>query len=148
MSTSDLDRFKAVNDGFGHATGDRVLELFAGVCEKMLRPSDLIGRIGGEEFAALLPGSGIEAGFAMAERVRKGVANAVATIGDAPFNFTVSGGVTASLAADDIHALLREADAGLYKAKSSGRNRIERFPAQGSDEQGSGEAAANVIRVA
>jgi diguanylate cyclase (GGDEF)-like protein len=123
----DLDRFKAINDAYGHAIGDRVLQLFAEVCERMLRPGDLIGRLGGEEFVAIMPGSGIEAGFAMAERVRKAVAEAAAMVGKSPVNCTVSGGVAASSAPDDIHTLLRQADSGLYRAKSLGRNRIECF---------------------
>lgn len=121
----DLDHFKAINDAGGHATGDRVLQVFSEVCGRMLRPSDLIGRIGGEEFAAIMPGSGIEAGFAMAERVRKALAEAGAIVDGAHIDCTVSGGVAASSAPHDIHALLREADIGLYRAKSLGRNRIE-----------------------
>jgi len=79
----------------------------------------------------------------MAERVRKAVADAGAIVDGFTVNCTVSGGVAASLAPDDIHALLQEADAGLYRAKSSGRNRIEciNMPNQGG-------TAANVIRVA
>jgi diguanylate cyclase (GGDEF)-like protein len=139
----DLDRFKAINDTGGHATGDRVLQVFAEVCRRMLRPGDLIGRLGGEEFAAMMPGSDIEAGYAMAERVRKAVAEADAIAGGSPVKITVSGGVAASSAPDDIHALLHQADIGLYRAKSLGRNRIECF-----DTPGQVPAAANLIRVA
>ena len=139
----DLDRFKAVNDDFGHATGDQVLKIFAEVCGRMLRPSDVVGRIGGEEFAAILPGSGLEAGCAMGERVRKAFADAGATIGDSRINCTVSGGVAASTSLDDIHALLQQADSGLYRAKSLGRNRIECSPASSRSN-----ATANVIRIA
>jgi diguanylate cyclase (GGDEF)-like protein len=139
----DLDRFKAINDTFGHVAGDRALEVFADVAERTLRPNDMIGRIGGEEFAVILPGSDIEAGYAMAERVRGAVANAGAIIDGSRVNCTVSGGVAASAAPDDIHALLRQADSGLYRAKTLGRNRIERF-----DGSRRGEATANVIRIA
>ncbi|NVN86943.1 MAG: GGDEF domain-containing protein [Rhodopseudomonas sp.] len=124
----DLDHFKAINDTGGHATGDRVLQVFAEVCGRILRPGDLIGRIGGEKFAAIMPGSGIEAGYALAERVRKAVAEAGAIVDGSPVNCTVSGGVVASSAPDDdIYALLRQADIGLYRAKSLGRDRIECF---------------------
>jgi len=139
----DLDRFKAINDNFGHATGDRVLEVFAEVCGRMLRPGDLMGRLGGEEFVAILPASGIEAGCEIAERVRKAVADAGAIVDGSPVNCTVSGGVAASSGPDDIHALLRQADFGLYRAKSLGRNRIECFSTQSQSQ-----AAANLIRVA
>jgi diguanylate cyclase (GGDEF)-like protein len=139
----DLDHFKAINDMGGHATGDRVLQIFAEICGNMLRPGDVIGRLGGEEFAAILPGSGIEAGYAMAERLRKAVEDAGAIVGGSPVHYTVSGGVAASLIPDDIHALLRQADVGLYTAKSLGRNRIERFGAPSESR-----AAANVIRIA
>ena len=139
----DLDRFKAINDLAGHATGDRVLQVFAEICRNMLRPGDLIGRLGGEEFAAILPGSGIEAGYAVAERLRKAVEDAGAIVGGSRVHYTVSGGVAASLVPDDIHALLRQADIGLYSAKSLGRNRIECFGAPGESR-----AAANVIRIA
>jgi diguanylate cyclase (GGDEF)-like protein len=140
----DLDHFKAINDNFGHATGDRVLKIFAEVCGRMLRPSDVIGRIGGEEFAAILPGSGIEAGYAVAERMRKAVAETGAMIDNSWVNCTVSGGVAAGAAPDnDTHALLRQADAGLYSAKSLGRDRIVC-----SQPSGQSATTANVIRVA
>lgn len=139
----DLDRFKSVNDTFGHATGDRVLQTFVEVCATALRPGDLFGRVGGEEFAALMPGSGIEAGLAIAERVRKAMAEAGAVIDGVAINCTVSGGVASGIAAEDVHTLLREADAGLYKAKTLGRNRIECIAGpDGHDDQ------AKVIRVA
>ena len=66
----DLDRFKAVNDTHGHAVGDDVLRKFSEVLAKALRPNDVFGRIGGEEFAVVLPGSGIEAACVRAERIR------------------------------------------------------------------------------
>ena len=142
-SVASLDRFKAINDNFGHMTGDRVLEVFAEVCGRMLRPGDLMGRLGGEEFVAILPASGIEAGCEIAERVRKAVADAGAIVDGSPVNCTVSGGVAASSGSDDIHALLRQADFGLYRAKSLGRNRIECV-----DTPSQSQATANLIHVA
>jgi diguanylate cyclase (GGDEF)-like protein len=145
----DLDRFKSINDNFGHAAGDRVLQMFVEVSAKVLRPGDLLGRLGGEEFAVVMPGSGIEAGHAMAERVRKAFAEAGSLTTEAGgeafgsmIRATTSGGVASSQSAADIHALLREADAGLYRAKSLGRNRIERSFEAGSD------ATASIIRIA
>ena len=139
----DLDRFKAINDKFGHGTGDRVLQVYAEVCHKVLRPSDVIGRIGGEEFTVILPGFGVEAGLAMAERVRKAFEQAAAVIDGQPVNGTVCGGVTAGASSQDIHELLKQADSALYLAKDRGRNRIERGHLSSGDP-----ALANVIRVA
>ncbi len=140
----DLDRFKLINDTFGHAVGDSVIKMFAGVCERTLRPSDLVGRLGGEEFAAILPGSGVEAGFAMAERIRKVVVEGGAIVDGSPVGLTISGGVAASERSENIHALLKMADIGLYEAKSNGRNRVICVDLQMNNT----EAKAKVIRIA
>ncbi|CAN5255219.1 GGDEF domain-containing protein [soil metagenome] len=135
----ELARFKAINDKFGHAIGDRALQAYGTVCFQTLRPNDVIGRIGGEEFAAILPGLGVEAGYAMAERIRKAYAEAVAVIDGSPVGGTLCGGVTEGV--DDIHDLLRQADAGLYRAKAQGRNRIECVRPRSED-------ATNIVRIA
>jgi diguanylate cyclase (GGDEF)-like protein len=120
----DLDRFKAINDDFGHATGDAMLQLFATVVRKTMRGGDIIGRLGGEEFIALVSGTLAEAAIA-AERMRK--AFAAATIGpegqDIPA--TVSIGVACGSPKASIDMLIARADAALYRAKATGRNRVE-----------------------
>ena len=124
----DLDNFKWINDRNGHATGDDVLRVFAESARKALRPGDILGRIGGEEFAAILPGSGIEASLAIAERMRKTFQAAAEDINGVPVHATLSAGVAAFLPGTTLEMLMREADAALYLAKQNGRNRIERFP--------------------
>jgi diguanylate cyclase (GGDEF)-like protein len=122
----DLDRFKAINDRFGHRTGDTVLILFSNAAAQSLRPLDLVGRIGGEEFVALLPGVTPEIALEVAERVRSNFAMAASEVGGERVTATVSVG-TASVAQDgyDFDALYACADAALYRAKQKGRNRIE-----------------------
>lgn len=121
----DLDRFKSINDRFGHAVGDRVLRTFANVAVVELRSTDLLGRIGGEEFGALLFGAEAASAAATAERIRASFAASYAT--DADGEISVSVGV-ASAAADEpveIETLLGRADEALYVAKARGRNRVE-----------------------
>jgi diguanylate cyclase (GGDEF)-like protein len=124
----DLDRFKAINDSYGHAAGDAVLRATAEVLQSMLRGGDLAGRLGGEEFALLLPGASAEVAAGAAERLRRALAARVPHP-DARARVTASFGVatvelraTAPEAALD--AALRDADAALYAAKRGGRDRI------------------------
>lgn len=124
----DLDHFKRINDRHGHAVGDQVLRVFAETAHKALRPGDVLARIGGEEFAAILPGSGAEASLAIAERMRRTFQASAETIRGGPVHATLSAGVAAFLPGTTIEMLMREADAALYLAKQSGRNRVERFP--------------------
>ncbi len=119
----DLDSFKAINDTFGHGPGDDVLRTFGQISRKMLRASDLIGRIGGEEFAVMLPGAGMEAAYLVAERTRVAFTSACAGIGD--FTATLSAGVARADAESSVDSLLKFADEALYRAKSNGRNRVE-----------------------
>ena len=120
----DLDHFKSVNDRFGHATGDEVLALFATVTGANLRASDVFGRFGGEEFAALLPGNLADAQVA-AERVRAAFETAGAVVSGKPLAATVSIGAACGRESVDVAGLLACADAALYRAKDSGRNRVE-----------------------
>jgi len=120
----DIDHFKSINDRFGHAEGDEVLKLFAEVVVDNLRLTDLSGRIGGEEFAALLPCS-LEEAMVAAERVREVFAAAGVVCDDSPVDTTVSIGVAGGPAGTDLDVLLAAADTALYKAKRSGRNRVE-----------------------
>jgi diguanylate cyclase (GGDEF)-like protein len=122
----DLDNFKSINDRFGHAVGDRVLEIFADVSSGCLRRIDLFGRLGGEEFAALLRDTTGERAFAVAERIRTSFAAAARDVDGRPVAGTVSIGIVISQdAVLDLSALLAQADHALYRAKDAGRNRVE-----------------------
>lgn len=122
----DLDHFKSVNDRFGHAIGDRVLEIFADVAGSSMRHVDLFGRLGGEEFAALLRDTTHERALAVAEQIRADFATATRDVQGRPVTATVSIGVVISHdAVLDLSALLAQADHALYRAKDSGRNRVE-----------------------
>jgi diguanylate cyclase (GGDEF)-like protein len=120
----DIDHFKSVNDRFGHAAGDEILKLFAAVVINSLRMSDLSGRIGGEEFAALLPCS-LEEAVVAAERVREAFADSGIVVEDGPVDTTVSIGVAGGPAGTELEVLLAAADTALYQAKRGGRNRVE-----------------------
>lgn len=125
----DLDRFKWINDRHGHAVGDEVLRTASQRWLAVLRSSDLLGRIGGEEFAILLPDADPEAAGAVAERLRLAVSEQDISTGGRAIQCTVSIGVTRFLVGDGCmeHAL-RRADMALYRAKANGRNRIELEP--------------------
>jgi diguanylate cyclase (GGDEF)-like protein len=141
----DLDRFKLVNDTHGHAVGDAVLRKFCEVVATAIRPSDVFGRIGGEEFAVVLPGSSIEAASIRAERIRVTFAENCRFIGNRQVIATVSGGVSVSVNAEhSLSALLEYSDEALYRAKAGGRNRIKR--AGQPEPDGGGQST--VIRVA
>lgn len=119
----DIDHFKSINDRFGHPAGDEVLKLFAAVVLGTLRVSDLSGRIGGEEFAALLPCS-LEEGVLVAERVREAFAASGTICDDTLVDTTVSIGVAGGPVGIDLEVLLAAADTALYDAKRAGRNRV------------------------
>jgi diguanylate cyclase (GGDEF)-like protein len=122
----DLDHFKSINDRFGHAIGDRVLQVFADSATGTLRSCDLVGRLGGEEFAALLYDAGREKALALAERIRSSFAEAAAEVDGRPVGATVSIGVVLNGEQPlDVPELLRQADQALYHAKERGRNRVE-----------------------
>jgi diguanylate cyclase (GGDEF)-like protein len=128
----DIDHFKAVNDSYGHGTGDLVLAQCAKEVTACVRGDDLVGRLGGEEFVVLLLGSDSRAAFQVAERIRFSVSLAAVPSGaGAPIHCTVSIGVTSTAEAGyDIQSLIQEADKALYEAKRTGRNRV-RLSAQG-----------------
>jgi len=122
----DLDNFKSINDRFGHAVGDRVLQLFAEVGNRCMRRTDLFGRLGGEEFAALLVDTTRERASAVAEDIRASFTAATSEVDGRPVTATVSIGIVMSHdAVLDLSALLAQADHALYRAKDNGRNRIE-----------------------
>ncbi len=122
----DLDHFKSINDRFGHAIGDRVLQVFADTAKANVRSSDLIGRLGGEEFAAVLYNVSREKAVALAERIRSAFAEAASDVDGRPVAATVSIGIVLTQDATfDVPALLVQADQALYFAKERGRNRVE-----------------------
>lgn len=122
----DVDHFKTVNDTFGHPAGDRVLRDLATVADAALRPFDSVGRLGGEEFGLLLPGTDAPGAVTVADRLRRAIAAQVTTLGDAEVRVTASFGIAAlvpGIATAD--AWLAAADAPLYAAKRAGRNCIK-----------------------
>lgn len=125
----DLDHFKEINDQYGHAAGDRTLETVCKRWRTALRNVDLLGRIGGEEFAILLPDSDWEATLLVAERLRSVIAEQPINAGGLQISCTVSGGVTLLSAEDkSIEDALYRADIALYRAKHNGRNCMEANP--------------------
>lgn len=120
----DIDHFKSINDRFGHPAGDEILKLFAAVVVNTLRITDLSGRIGGEEFAALLPCS-LEDAVIAAERVREAFESSGIVDETGPVDTTVSIGVAGGPAGTELEVLLAAADTALYQAKRGGRNRVE-----------------------
>ncbi len=125
----DIDHFKQVNDTYGHNIGDLVLQKIADVCRSTLRTIDIIGRIGGEEFAVLLPETDLSKAMEVAERLRKEMmVQEIPVSQKTPVKFTASFGVVAiSHESITIDELLHQADTALYKAKESGRNQVSIF---------------------
>jgi diguanylate cyclase (GGDEF)-like protein len=122
----DLDHFKSINDRFGHAVGDRVLGIFADAARKSMRGSDLVGRLGGEEFAAILTETSREKAIEVGERIRESFAQMAQDVEDHAVCATVSIGLVHSQERTlDIADLLSQADHALYYAKERGRNRVE-----------------------
>ena len=122
----DLDHFKSINDRFGHAVGDRVLKIFADAARNSMRGSDLVGRLGGEEFAAILTETSREKAIEVAERIRESFAQLAQDVDGLPICATVSVGlVHCQERTLDIPDLLTQADHALYCAKERGRNRVE-----------------------
>lgn len=121
----DLDHFKSVNDTCGHAAGDAVLLVFARVLTQNVRDFDFAARLGGEEFAVLLPGANATAARAAMERVRKSVERASVIYSGKGITFSVSGGVAEALKGEAVSNLLRRVDEALYAAKTNGRNCIK-----------------------
>ncbi len=124
----DLDHFKRINDRYGHAAGDAVLRGFVQTVAGVLRESDFVGRIGGEEFAVMLPNTTLEGGRALAQRIIESVRASPIEIGQHTINYTVSIGAGCLSGETSFVALLGLADNALYRAKEGGRNRLEVEP--------------------
>jgi diguanylate cyclase (GGDEF)-like protein len=121
----DIDHFKAVNDQFGHAAGDRVLKSVADLCRAAKRDSDIVARVGGEEFAIMLPETTEAATMQFAERLRRLILDCALTANGEEIPVTISVGIAGtSIRTSGIEALMHDADQALYEAKRSGRNRI------------------------
>jgi len=122
----DLDRFKKINDTYGHAMGDAVLQHFAQLLRKAFRKIDLVARVGGEEFAVILPGSDLAGARPWAERLRKIVARTPLVHDGKTISMTVSIGVATMVPSDsDADTTFIRADNALYRAKENGRNQVE-----------------------
>lgn len=123
---TDIDRFKKVNDRYGHVAGDRVLKQFVRQMEEMIRPYDFVGRYGGEEFILCLPESSIKEGRDIAERMRIQIEKVPMQISKnrPPIHITSSFGISSfsSDCGDDIDVMIQKADNALYQAKNEGRN--------------------------
>ena len=129
----DLDRFKRVNDTYGHAMGDAVLKHFAQLMRKAFRKIDMAARVGGEEFAVILPGSDLAAARKSAERLREIVAKTPLVQDGKTISVTVSIGVAAMVPSDsEADQTLIRADEALYRAKENGRNQVEMATEQSS----------------
>jgi diguanylate cyclase (GGDEF)-like protein len=120
----DIDHFKNINDSFGHAIGDDVLRALSAECRRLFRQTDVFGRVGGEEFAAILPETTLEAAVKLAERLRQTLAQLKVDGPDGSISFTVSIGIVERKVGQNISDVMYYADKALYDAKNSGRNRV------------------------
>lgn len=121
----DIDHFKRINDTYGHAAGDQVLQIFVEAIQEVIRSTDFLGRVGGEEFALLLPDTPLKSALHLAERIRERITKYPYLAGEMLVEVTASLGVTELQKSDrDIKTLLKRADEALYEAKASGRNRV------------------------
>ena len=117
-----MDHFKAINDTYGHQAGDQVLRQIGGVISASFRQADVYGRLGGEEFAVLLPNTSLETARAIAEQLVKAISGLAA---EPVHGLTASLGVASTHAVDqDLHGLMNTADKALYRAKAQGRNQV------------------------
>jgi len=130
MLLLDLDGFKQINDRHGHAAGDKALCSVSQALRRSLRPGDHLGRYGGEEFAVILPDTGVDEAASVAERLRAAVASLEPDWAAGAVRLTLSGGIAfATAGRSDFSQLMVCADQALYRAKNAGRNRIEIAPA-------------------
>jgi diguanylate cyclase (GGDEF)-like protein len=131
LAMVDVDHFKSVNDSYGHAVGDAVLTSIADVLRSNVRDGDLVGRLGGEEFAVLMPAIDPDAGYALAERLRGAISALRLSHDGLPLQVTASIGIAVDGRAN-LKRLMIAADDALYDAKRSGRDRVCRYRVQES----------------
>ena len=121
----DVDHFKTINDTYGHNAGDVVLKALVSKSAKILRGTDILGRLGGEEFAVILPETDDQKAIEVAERLRKGLSELIVKSEEGPIQFTVSIGLAmVKDATDNLVSIMSRSDAAMYKAKENGRNRV------------------------
>lgn len=140
---ADIDNFKSINDELGHIAGDEVLTEIGRKLRSDIRSYDAVGRYGGEEFLAVLPGCDLATTFTRADQLRASVAQAAVSTSAGPRNVTVSVGIVSATNYDsdvDLQSLLHRADLGLYKAKRNGKNRVEQMEHAGTAIVGSQHA--------
>lgn len=125
LAMFDVDHFKLVNDTFGHPAGDKVLQTIATITRDSFRNVDMVGRIGGEEFAVLMPATDLAGAKIACERVRQAIERAEIVSDDKIIRATVSIGVAELIKGEDAGILLARVDRALYGAKENGRNRVE-----------------------
>jgi len=137
----DIDFFKSVNDRYGHDVGDDVIKAVAEALEKHRRASDIIGRLGGEEFALMLPEATLDNAVGAAERFRKLIAGQTIAAREHQLSITISVGASVATAeVSGVRELIKQADVALYEAKRSGRNRVCRFAPPEPTPQQQGES--------
>ena len=125
----DLDHFKSINDRFGHAVGDKVLQIFARTVRAGLRQTDLVGRLGGEEFTVVLADASVDNAYLVADRLRRSFAANAGVVDNEAVHATASIGVSVIVdPRQDLAKLITLADQALYLAKARGRNRVEVAP--------------------
>ena len=124
LAVFDIDRFKQVNDRYGHAAGDEVLKTFARMARKVVREDDRIARLGGEEFAVLLSETTLDQAMTICERLRKSIENETTYFEGHEIRVSVSGGIALLVQSDGLAYAMAAADTALYEAKRAGRNRL------------------------
>lgn len=129
----DIDHFKKVNDKYGHLAGDQVLRTVADTIRKTIRQTDFPGRVGGEEFAVMLPDTSIGSAQQLAERLRKQIEGAITLIDDTQVSVTISIGLAAITPETDVADTFQSADQALYQAKAAGRNKVIVAAEQGAE---------------
>jgi diguanylate cyclase (GGDEF)-like protein len=135
----DLDRFKHVNDSFGHEGGDKLLRAFADMLRTQCRQSDVVGRLGGEEFAIIVPETRLMAAPTLADRIRNACRQLSVSTAAGDITCSCSVGVSELTPDDDsVDSVLRRADAALYEAKRTGRDRVACSPELSPAVSGSG----------
>ena len=122
----DLDDFKKINDTYGHSGGDEVLKSFGTLMRENVRKSDLIGRLGGEEFSLALPNTDVKSAEGLLNKIRQHVADTIVQYGDQTIGYTISVGITSSShqGEQSLDTLIKDADKALYRAKELGKNQV------------------------